>query len=269
MVLHDLQPLPPRRFEDETGATWRVSLLVALLLGIVAVLMTADARRYPHTPYDPWLLRAIQSVDLPGLTLVLWPVDTLTSTAGAVLMWAVCLGAFAGRRRWREATVLLLLPAAGFGDNLLGEITTSRVRPTTVDALRVAGGTDPTSFPSGHVLGAVLLYGFLYTVAGAITAPIGRRAVRAVCIGVIVGTGLARIWLGAHWPSDVLASYVVGGLLVVALVALYRWLRADGPARLPLGWVTRRVGLPNCGYGRGGGMDAGATGSASGLSARG
>ena len=82
---------------------------------------------------------------------------------------------------------------------------------------------DPlTSFPSGHVLTYVGFYGFLaYLVAiGAEPAPL--RAFGVTLLGTLVAlVGPSRIQQGHHWPSDVLASYLLGTAYLLALIEVH------------------------------------------------
>jgi hypothetical protein len=101
----------------------------------------------------------------------------------------------------------------------------NRGRPHVAELERTSSNFDPHSFPSGHVLGAVLLYGLLYAVAGRIRYRPARVALRTAYIGLLITIGFQRIWSGAHWPSDVLGAYAFGGLLLVGLIPIY--LRLD------------------------------------------
>ncbi|MGK2966067.1 MAG: phosphatase PAP2 family protein, partial [Tepidiformaceae bacterium] len=83
-------------------------------------------------------------------------------------------------------------------------------------------GNDFQSFPSGHVVGAVLLYGFLFLLAGKLDSRPLRWSARAFCLGVILTSGYSRIWLGHHWVGDVLAAYTFGGLVLLGVVVAYR-----------------------------------------------
>ncbi|MFJ8695056.1 phosphatase PAP2 family protein [Streptomyces roseolilacinus] len=83
------------------------------------------------------------------------------------------------------------------------------------------------AFPSGHAMTAAVVCGLLWWVA----ARTARRAlVRPVVVaGAVstVGVGLTRVYLGVHWPSDVLAGWLLGACLVAAAVVAYeRWTAA-------------------------------------------
>lgn len=67
------------------------------------------------------------------------------------------------------------------------------------------------SFPSGHALGSLVLYGFL---AYVLSMQFSRFAhwIYSLAAGLIAAIGISRLYLGVHWPTDVLAGYAVGFL---------------------------------------------------------
>ena len=72
---------------------------------------------------------------------------------------------------------------------------------------------DASSFPSGHVVGEVAVYGLIFVFAGrAIPWRPAVWLVRVVCLAQIALGGVARVYVGAHWPSDVLGGLVLAGL---------------------------------------------------------
>lgn len=84
-----------------------------------------------------------------------------------------------------------------------------------------------SSFPSGHVLTYVGVYGFMAVVAyGVIANPTVRWPVSVGLVGLIGFIGPSRIYLGHHWPTDVAASYTLGLAYLVALLAIYRRVKA-------------------------------------------
>lgn len=103
-----------------------------------------------------------------------------------------------------------------------------RPRPVASDTLRVVtarlGGS---SFPSGHVISYVGIYGFLAYLAGILVRPVAiRRALVGGLLGLIALVGPSRIHQGHHWFTDVSASYLLGTSYVIALAALYRRVKA-------------------------------------------
>ena len=113
---------------------------------------------------------------------------------------------------------------AVLGDYTLGEII-GRTRP-------LAGSTVP-SFPSGHVFGSTVFFGFsaylavYYRLRKSLLIPL-----LVLLAAIIVAVGPARVYEQAHWPTDVAAGYLLGALWLVALIPAFGYLRRTtaGPA---------------------------------------
>jgi membrane-associated phospholipid phosphatase len=103
-----------------------------------------------------------------------------------------------------------------------------RPRPVHGTDLRVvAAELGGSSFPSGHVLTYVGTYGWLAIVANILIRPIvPRRLIVAGLTAIVATVGPSRIYLGHHWPTDVLASYLLGSSYLAALVVAYRRLKS-------------------------------------------
>ena len=105
--------------------------------------------------------------------------------------------------------------------NWLLKLLISRPRPGS-EVIQVLVESNGPSFPSGHTIYAVVFYGFLFYLAPRVTRqPAVTGIVRLVLILLILLTGISRVYLGAHWPSDALGSLLLGGLLLVSAIALY------------------------------------------------
>jgi undecaprenyl-diphosphatase len=103
-----------------------------------------------------------------------------------------------------------------------------RPRPVANETLRVVkaklGGS---SFPSGHVISYVGIYGFLAYLVNVLVRPAAiRRAVVGGLLGLVALVGPSRIHQGHHWFTDVTASYLLGTSYVIGLAALYRRVKA-------------------------------------------
>jgi undecaprenyl-diphosphatase len=87
-------------------------------------------------------------------------------------------------------------------------------------------GNLPTtySFPSGHSLFSFCFYGTLAGLMAARTSSKPLKAVIYVLAAVLIfGIGLSRIYLGVHYPTDVVAGYLAAGIWVTTVVELDRW----------------------------------------------
>ena len=120
---------------------------------------------------------------------------------------------------------------AAWGTALLATIVKSvmrRPRPVVGKDLRVvAAPLRGSSLPSGHVLTYVGVYGWMAIMADLLIRPpwLRRLAIGALTT-LIAAVGPSRIYLGHHWPSDVLASYLLGSSYLAALLLAYRRLRS-------------------------------------------
>jgi undecaprenyl-diphosphatase len=150
-----------------------------------------------HRPIGPdWLNTAAVDVTALGSITVL-----------GILVLLAC-GLFLSLRRWREALLLLLASGGGLIiTNTLKDVF-QRDRPPQI--LHAVPAIDP-SFPSGH---AVLSATVFLTLGALIAHFAEQRRVRVyaltAAVVLAVTVGCSRVYLGVHWPTDVLAGWCVG-----------------------------------------------------------
>ena len=193
---------------------------------MVFLVLLADALWHPYAFFDVWTTRTVQQADAPGLGTGLGLVDDLTSSTGAVGMWGLTLIALVALGWWLPGfAASSLLIACGIS-YALSEYLVGRTRPNLPELTRVARNADERSFPSGHVLGAVMLYGLLFVVARRCRPPALRLAAQGICLVIIAGVCVARVWRGAHWPTDVIGAYALGLLLLSGLLAAANWVES-------------------------------------------
>lgn len=205
----------------------RLTHLTAGLVSAIAFLIVLlDALVNPTTGFDLWAIKGIQSISFPGLPAIVDQVNTLTGSDGAITMWAGTLLLFLALRWWVPALGLLTLPAGGVINFIIGEHMVSRTRPGLAELERATPWVNERSFPSGHVMGAIMFYGFLFVVARRIPSQSLRLAVQGFSVVTVVAVGFSRVWSGAHWATDVIGAYALGGLLLAGLLAVYTRLDA-------------------------------------------
>ena len=122
-------------------------------------------------------------------------------------------------RRWLAALSILLASSTGV---LVGVVIKGRVaRPRpTADLARVYDSPESYSFPSITSFFAAV---FLGMVGYLIWRP--RRRVAIVTVGglLLLSSGLSRVYVGAHWATDVLGGWLLGGAWLFVMIALQRW----------------------------------------------
>jgi undecaprenyl-diphosphatase len=163
----------------------------------IAILYALRVPGHPETPIGPW-----------WLTTAATDVTALGSISVLSIIVLLVFGLIVSLRRPREAVVLLAASAGGMALTGLLKGVFQRDRPPLI--LHLAPAIN-ASFPSGHAT----LSATVYLTLGALIAHFAhRRRVRiyalsaAVILAVLVGC--SRVYLGVHWPTDVLAGWCVG-----------------------------------------------------------
>ncbi len=121
---------------------------------------------------------------------------------------------------YRRESLLTLCVFIADGINVILKLLINRSRPQAMD---IYPKFQQASFPSGHVVHYVVFFGFILTVM-LVNPRIPKAlswAVSALCVFLIVGVSVARIYLGTHWPSDILAAYILGFLMLGGLILSY------------------------------------------------
>ncbi len=170
----------------------------------------------PTQPIGPHLLQ-IMAADLTALGSV--------TDLGLIVLFVA--GLFLSLRRWREALILVLASGGGLALSQGLKLVYGRERPPlALHAVEVVNA----SFPSGHAM----LSAAIYLTLGALVARFAekRRIKVFVMSGAVILTllvGISRVYLGVHWPTDVLAGWCVGAAWATLwwLVA-YVWERQTG-----------------------------------------
>lgn len=158
---------------------------------------------------EPWLTSAASAVSALGSSVVLVPV---LAAAGLWSWWR--------RGTWRPAALL----AGGYGGGAalyaLIQPAVGRPAPPIASAVRHFG---QYSFPSGHATQAIVAWGMLAALAASATPSWSRKvAAWATALVVAVMVGATRLYLGAHWFTDVAGGLVLGALWLSALLTLMR-----------------------------------------------
>lgn len=159
------------------------------------------------------------------MTVITMMGDTLvmTALALAILGWLVWHKAY--RAAW--AAGIAIVAAKCF--ELAVKIGIQRARPMELSY----SGASAFSFPSGHATMAAVIFGILAVLVSHSMGRWGRAVVYAVCGVLVVAIAYSRVYLGAHWFSDVLAGLVFG---VVMMAAFGVAIEAIPPRRIkPLG----------------------------------
>jgi membrane-associated phospholipid phosphatase len=221
-VTRSAPPVEAAAVVPRAGLGRAVPWIVAGCGAAVAVLTLAVVREQPAVidvdlALHGWALAHRGPVDLALALTVTWAGATYVALPALVVIGAV---APPGRRplRIRLGSGLLLAGAASVGvyAGLLLNHLVGRARPPYEDWWGAAGGP---AFPSGHTTMATVL-GVLGAWALLERAPHRRRALVAAAVATAAAVGLSRVWLGVHWPSDVVGGWLFGTAWALGCVLL-------------------------------------------------
>jgi undecaprenyl-diphosphatase len=164
-------------------------------------------RAWVHRFASPNMTRAMTAISLLGYDILI---------AELVLAVAVFL-----YLRWRHAAGWLAVSMAGaLGLDLALKYAFHRPRSQPF----FGAAPHSYSFPSGHALCSFCFYAVLAGLIAARTrAMVLRVAVGLAAGALVIAIGLSRIYLGVHYPSDVIAGYLAAAVWVTTLLVLDRW----------------------------------------------
>jgi undecaprenyl-diphosphatase len=202
------------RVSEPARPLWLGAAACAAGFVVVALLVASGI----SDPIDAAVISVVRAPVLHDALSPLARITELGSTWAVLGVGALVLlvGFLSGRPRDGMAGALTI--AIG---SLIVEVTkrlTERMRPDFLEPIIQAVGY---SFPSGHTTNATVAYGVLGVLVARLRWPTAIRVgIEVVLAVIILAVGLSRIWLGVHYPTDVVAGWLLGGAIVLTYAAL-------------------------------------------------
>jgi len=199
--------------------------LVALIVGLVAALclvwLGAKVGRGGTTPFDARVRHSIHSISSPGMTQLLSATTSLGSQA-VVIGLSACFGILMFLERRPDRALLVVATMSG-AEVLLPILKKHfhRPRPEPFFDTRLPSGY---SFPSGHALLSFCCYGLLAALGSAYVRGRIRWLIRICAAALILAIGVSRVYLGVHYPTDVIAGYLAAIAWTAVVAAVYTYL---------------------------------------------
>jgi undecaprenyl-diphosphatase len=234
--------MPDRKRGKETALAPETSVLLKVFVGVLCawtfVKLAGKIRKGATDEIDNNVLLALRSPENPAIPIgpswlpeVARDITALGSGAELFLASTILVGFLCLHGRFRAAGYLIASVGSGLWlCRFLKEIFVRR-RPTVVTQLT---HFDPESFPSGHSMGSALVY---LTLGGIISRQVRGWFAKLYFLSVallITGlVGISRVYLGVHYPSDVLAGWAAGSLWSGACTQAARWLQRQGAVEQP------------------------------------
>lgn len=197
-----------------------------LILGLVGTLID----RGWQFGFDSRILLAMRGGTMHGtpigpfwLKQAMIDVTALGGETALVILVTIVAGFLAVQRQWLTFWLVLGGTISGSIAVAIAKALIGRARPALTDHLVEVSSA---SFPSGHAANSAIIY---LTIA-LLTVQIveeqrARRYILIVAGLLVIAIGFSRVYLGVHWPSDVIAGWSFGTLWALAWWALGAWLR--------------------------------------------
>jgi undecaprenyl-diphosphatase len=208
---------------ERLGPRMGVGLLAAVIVTVLFGVLASEVHEGETQHFDDALRMTVYGVASPHATTVLHAITQLGSPLFLLPMTIVFALIFLRQRRIRGA---ILLTATMVGVSLLNWILKAvfqRPRPLPFFGLTVPASY---SFPSGHSLAAFCFYGALAALVTArLRSVFWSAVVWAGAVVIIVAVGFSRLYLGVHYPSDIIGGYATGFVWVLTVASADRMFR--------------------------------------------
>jgi undecaprenyl-diphosphatase len=173
--------------------------------------------------FDEAVLQWFQNHRTPGLNRVALEVTALGS--GSVIIMVVLLASvflWLTKHKW-SVYVLLLVVLGGKLLNTLLKGGFGRERPSIVESIT---DVSSQSFPSGHAMSSIVAFGSIAYLIGRLEPSKRLRyTIWTVAILLILAIGATRMYLGVHYPSDIIGGYVAGAAWIFVVAASIKAVR--------------------------------------------
>lgn len=197
-----------------------------LILGLIGTLID----RGFQVGFDRTILLAMRHGTIHGAPIgPFWLKQTMidvTALGGEtvlIVLVTMAAGFLAVQRHWLTFWLVLGGTISGSVAVAIAKSLTGRARPEVTDHLVQVTSA---SFPSGHAANSAIIYlTIALLMAQIVEEPRARRYILAVAMLLVGAIGFSRIYLGVHWPSDVIAGWSFGILWALAWWALGAWVR--------------------------------------------
>lgn len=217
-------------------AAWRLAFCAALFV-VVMVQVWTNAGVLIHADHVGHELGLVDRVPwLEPIALALDHIGQREPIGGLMLGCAATLAWY--RHTWRPITLCVV---AILSVNLIVgtlKLTTGRVKPFFDKTALFEGGM---IFPSGHTANVVLTWGLLFYLLIAYGGARRKRAAVWTTVGLSLSMGMITFFLDTHWITDIIAGWIIGGILLELLV-LYDTVRPPITKDLASRYLMRQQG---------------------------
>lgn len=198
------------------GLELGLGLVLALLAGMLFAWLGEEVLEGDTQATDERLRDLVSGIASPRLTDLMVFASVWGAPRRLAILAVVAVVAFLGRG-WRRGAVLVVVTLAGAG-LLDGALKLLFGRPRPDAFFDHYPSPESLSFPSGHALFATAFFGGLAVLLwGRLVHPVLRLAVVLAALALILLIGFSRVYLGVHYPTDVVGGFAAGTVWVGAV----------------------------------------------------
>ena len=206
------------RREPERLAGFGGTLLLGAVMCVVLIYafarLASEVLEQETTSLDLWAYQLVHGFASPALD-ALAPLISLLGSEAIVVIGGVLVAIFLVQRRWGAAGMLVLV---ALGAQLLNDVLKAGFQRSRPEPLSTFIAAQQYSFPSGHAMVAAAFYGYLAFLSWRLLTGGWRLLMVAGFVLLVLAIGLSRIYLQAHYFTDVLAGYLCGLVWVDACI---------------------------------------------------
>ena len=204
----------------------KIQLLWAFMMSVISLIgfsfMAILISRHDILTFDSTIISYVQGLEMPALTAIM-KFFTFIGSGNAIFVIAVIVMFFLYKvlhHRFELLFFTIVVLGAGILNGMLKDIF-QRARPDLHRLIEIGG----YSFPSGHAMSAMAVYGALaFLLWRHISTRFGRNLLILFSAMMIFMIGISRVYLGVHYPSDIIGGYFASGFwLGVAIWSFQRY----------------------------------------------
>ena len=192
----------------------------ALILGGLAWLVTGPYKEFPSS-FDSSIRYAMRQMQSPMWTTLFLVMTKLGSTVYLFIVGSIAGIVFIALRWFRPLLILIIVMVGQAALHHGFKWLIARPRPP---ALISYGALESWSFPSGHAIGVLCLYFVIaWSVATRATENAAIKSLIGIAAGVIIVlVGVSRVYIGVHYPTDVIAAFLAALVWSISVVSIDR-----------------------------------------------
>ncbi|MGE6376145.1 phosphatase PAP2 family protein [Peribacillus muralis] len=202
----------------------KLHLMIAFIVSVFALLgfsfMAFAVSANDYLKFDSEVISVVQGWESPILTGIMKFFTYIGSTGSIIILSLFILIFLYKVLKHRVELVLFIAVMAGSPLlNAVVKLCFQRTRPDLHRLIEIGG----YSFPSGHAMNAMSLYGILtFLLWRHIKVKWGRMLLIVMSTLMIFTIGISRIYLGVHYPSDIIAGYLAGGFWIATSIWFFQ-----------------------------------------------